>query len=124
MTDTELSAELPAGDPAAVLAPLTGTADALAKPAIDATYAAVLAAYKKVTDRMNEAAREQRALRKLVDAMPLGTYDGWLKTIGESSELVDMDKVEALYAELGREVPKKLGAPPLRVQFVGRDSGA
>lgn len=87
---------------------------------VDSSQAELLAAYAAVNTRAREAEREKRALRKEVDELPVDVvFGGWRKRFGTPAEVVDHDRVKALLAERGLEVPMKDAAPPLVVEYVG-----
>lgn len=85
----------------------------------------MLAAYAAANARSREADREERALRKAVDELPVDVvFGGWRKRHGMPKRIVDRDAVKDLLAKQDLEVPMKDAEPPLIVEYVGdREEG-
>jgi hypothetical protein len=98
---------------------VTHTTTAPTAPTPESAIAGILAAYRAVADRENEAAAERRKLRKLVDQITVGTYGHWALSPSEPSLILDQDAAKELLTELGREVPMKETQPGVTVTYVG-----
>lgn len=70
----------------------------------------------------NEGARIKRASRRVLDRVPTGLYGPWSVSWVQSARREwDRDAIEAVFRELGREVPTRTASPQLKLTQVVPD---
>jgi hypothetical protein len=83
-------------------------AERAAERATERANAELLGEYHAVHSDKLAVDKEDRRLRRAVQAIPDGQWGDYLKTYGDGRKVMDQDAVMARFAELGEEVPMKL----------------
>lgn len=91
-----------------------------ARKAVEEQNAKVLREYLVTHNEKLAVDKDDRRLKRLVEAIPDGQHGNYLKTYGNPRTVTDLDAVAKRYAELGEEVPTKL-AHPLVVRRITDD---